>query len=345
MSQEWFVLGVTEEEAKSFFDSIRCKMAAIMGAGGRGGSGLFVRLEDGSLAVLTARHVVVGCVLTGELTLLRLGESDARTSVGPRAILVDGRHDAALLVVDEKDFPGPSLAFEEWTTLADQMSQGAQVVVSGVVGEWKDPQPEKCVIPRTVVLHYWTVVESDVLRGGLLPCHVDETQDVLPSSFGGMSGGPAITPGGTFVGVNAEEVRRVGGVDGEIRITPASALVDLYTPFSPGPDAPADYMRQKAFFKATVVEKRTGIERRIRVYVEYFWSSSDPAHQYGRFGMINGVEFQSLNGDWDYPMKTTARFRWYDGDTDEDRFEAFREELSFLLEDTGFFFSRGGEGI
>lgn len=312
---------------------IKERLASVLGTDGRGGSGIFVYLEDGRMAVLTARHVVVSCVLTGELTI-QISEPPCRT-VEPTAIRIDGRNDVALLLIDSGIFSSEALSFEEWTCPRTKVYTGMSVITSGDVGEWKQLDTETRAISLVTVLHLCAKVTNLSGSFDLITCDVDASIVDLPKSFGGMSGGPLFSLDRHFLGINAEEWS--GSQGRAILVTPIAKLTNLYTPFRPMENALHDYMYQPAKYQfwAVGVEKENW-QRRVQMSVcaEYWWSKSSPDVPDGRIGRIISVQF----GTNHYVMSTEVVFSWYDDNTDEDRRKALEEELVFFLEKTGFKF-------
>jgi hypothetical protein len=335
--EERQVFGVSEEEERRTRAWLRSRMGSILGANGRGGTGTFIELQDGRMALLTARHVVVRCILTGEMTVLRLANSRTQ-SVEPRAITIDSRKDAALLIFDATSLAGDVVPYAEWSAEPPLITKGMPAIISGVVGEWKEPDLVTRTIPVTKWLDFWTAVTEPQGQEGYVVCDVDETNDALPRSFGGMSGGPFITLDRRLLGVNTGEIRRkAGSKKGEFFVTRLADLDNLFHPYVSPVDAPTDYMHQRGLLAFTAVNRR---DRRQRVpamvNVEYFWSRSNPDGPYGRIGRIIAVKFGAPTGAERYIINTESVFRWYDGDGDEDRLRAFHEELIFFLQDTGF---------
>lgn len=303
------------------------RLASIFGADGRGGSGIFVYLEDGRLAVLTARHVVVSCVLTGALTI-PISEPPCY-SVEPTAIRIDGLNDVALLLIDSGIFSGEALSFKEWTCPGTKVYKGMSVITSGDVGEWKQLDPETRTISLIKVLHLCANVTNS---SGMITCDVDTSIVDLPTSFRGMSGGPLFSINRHFLGVNAEELSCSQGR--AILVTPVEKLTNLYTPFRPTENALLDYMRQPAKYEFWAVEKNGQRRIRMSVCAEYWWSKSSPDVPDGCIGRIISVQFGTNTPAMDIELV----FRWYDSNTDEERRKALEEELVFFLENTGFEF-------
>jgi hypothetical protein len=335
--EELEAFGVTDEDARDTSEWLRLRMGTILGADGRGGTGTFIELPDGRAALLTARHVVVRCILTGEMTAARLTELGAR-SVEPLAIRIDCRKDAAFLVFNADELPGEVVPFKEWSQPAPELVAGIPAIVSGVVGEWKQPDLATRTIPATKWLRFWTGVTDPRDHQGYIVCDVDEANPELPKSFRGMSGGPCISTNRRLLGVNMGEIRRkAGAAQGEFFVTPLSDLGNLFNPYAPPADAPSDYMHQQGRLAFTAVSRN---DKRVKVpavvSVEYLWSRSEPDGPHGRVGRIIAARFGEANGGGRYVINTESVFHWYDGDTDEDRLRALYDELAFFLQDTGF---------
>jgi hypothetical protein len=337
--EELQAFGVTEEEERLLQEWLRARMGTILGADGRGGTGTFIQLKDGRVALLTARHVVVRCILTGAMTADRLTRaSNPSRSVEPCAIRIDSRKDAALLFFSEGELPGEFVPYDEWAPALPELAAGMAIIVAGVVGEWKEIDLATRTIPTTKWLHFWTGITDPQGHGGFIVCDVNEADMRLPSSFGGMSGGPCISPRRRLLGVNTAEIRRkAGSTVGEFFVTRLTDLGNLFSPYVPPPDAPTDYMHQKACLAFRAVSRKDRrVEVAAAVMVEYFWSRSNPDAPEGRVGRIIGARFGDAGAGGRYVINTESVFRWYDGDSNEDRLRALYEELAFFLQDTGF---------
>jgi hypothetical protein len=206
-------------QARRLYEWTRRRMGLAFDADGKLGSGVFLRMRNGHVALLTARHVVVAHLLSGDLTMQSCLSKEE--SFAPGAITVDPSHDAALLYVPVgRHIPH---FLEERDLLIPAVRVGDPIVCNGAPGEWKSP-PDllRRTFERIKVLHYMTattaVSELEIV------CDVDEGEPALPSSFGGMSGGPATTLDRALVGINVRERRDIRPGDGVIEVLPLEAF-------------------------------------------------------------------------------------------------------------------------
>lgn len=329
--------GVTADEERDTNEWIMSHMGCVLGSDGRGGSGTFIELDDGRLAFLTARHVIVQCILTGEMTVSRLNSSGAAHSAEPDAIRIDCNKDAAYLILNANKFEGSRLPYAALSQLQKDISVGMPVIVSGVVGEWKQPDVIARVIPQIKVLYYWTGVTDPENDRQLIVCDVDESNSELPLSFGGMSGGPCFSLDRILLGVNIHEIRRKPGTKlGEIQVVRINKLKNLFEPFQVPPGSPEDYMRQEVTGIFWAIKQDNESQKvRMAVKVEFFWSLSNPDAKFGRFGRIIGLCLNLSEGAKRYPINCESVFK-YEGDTRADRLKALQEELDYFLMDTDF---------
>lgn len=331
--------GVTADEEQAANDWIMSHLGSVLGADGRGGSGTFIELADSRLALLTARHVVVRCILTGEMTVLRFRSTSAGAaqSAEPDAIRIDCNKDAAYLLLDPKKFEGDRLPYSSWSRSQKDVSVGMPVIISGVVGEWKAPDVTSRVIPQTKVLCYWTSIANQENDRQLMVCDVDESNSELPRSFKGMSGGSCFSLERTLLGVTVHEIRRRPGTKiGEIQVVPINAIRNLFEPFQLPPGSPVDYMCQKVRGVFWAVREDSSSERvRMSVNAEFFWSLSNPATQYGRFGRLVGLQLNLRGGAERYPINCESVF-CYEGSSAQEMTSALQEEISYFLLGTGF---------
>lgn len=327
---ELAAFGVDEACVKMIQDWIMERIAFVLGADGRGGSGTFVRLKDGTRGVVTARHVVVSCILTGELTVMRFAGG---RSIEPKSIRIDNHRDVAFLELDVGKLPGAEVLEDEWLPGDAAVDVGMPAIVSGAVGEWKEPDLERRVIPLTTVLHYWTAVTENEGLSGCIVCDVDERQRELPESFGGMSGGPMVSLDQRLMGVNTAERRRLDGADvGEFFVTRLSSVAM----FKPSARAmiTGGVVRQVAMvgFTAQEIDEPHRVAP-VAVRAEFYSSVADPTVRIGRIiAMVIGAP----KGAERYIINTESQFEWSGDDTEASRIAALDQEIDFFLEDTDF---------
>lgn len=323
------------DEEWTVADWIQPRLACVYGADGRGGTGIFMDMEDGRLALLTARHVVVDCILTGEMTVGRL-DRPGRKSLVPETTRIDNSRDAACLIVDRSTFEGEAVPYSEWAGPDVEISKGMPVLVSGVVGEWKAPDTKTRHIPQTRILHLDTqVVDPDDCRQRVV-CYVDEKNVQLPGSFKGMSGGPCVSESRRILGINTEELRRRPGTDsGEIFVTRLSHLGSLFKPMQPGLNDPTVRQQVSMDFWAVRNDNR-GHRVRASVLAQFLGSRSTPDAPQGRTGRIVAMKIVTPPSAEPYVIQCCCTFTWSGGATVEDLRQTLEEELVFFLREMGF---------
>src|SRR5688572_33325528 len=89
--------GLSKRDGDELSRWIIARVGYVSGADGRGGSGVFVKTVRDEFALLTARHVVVGCLETG---LVSIGvNTDGQVALCPaERVVVSTVSDAALLL-------------------------------------------------------------------------------------------------------------------------------------------------------------------------------------------------------------------------------------------------------
>lgn len=331
--EECAAFGVTPDEARETSSWLLDRVGYVLGANGRGGSGIFVETSDGGTALLTARHVIVPAVLSGEVTVARyVRESSVARSVEPVAIRMASRVDAALLRIrDAENFP--RLAHSEWDPSGSPpLSKGMGVIAAGAPGKWKsEPDAASRVIESMKTLFFWTAV-IDPNHDGPIQCDVDDGIKSLPSTFAGMSGGPVIDTHRRLVGINKGEDRDCK--DGYLYVTPRRSWDDLYSPFMPA-DLPTDYVRQEALLVKHARPKDAAPDEAaidVAFRCEFFWSPTSPGHQYGEFGRIVAVVLGNEPTSRRYVINTESIFYLPSDHDNETRRRALEEEAFFLLE-------------
>jgi hypothetical protein len=195
--------------------------ALMFDALGSLGSGVFIELSDGTEAVLTAKHVVVDSICTGELTVQRWGA--LKQSLLPAEIWIDSTHDAAVIVCHALGKTGKVVPRSEWRFPPPLPQKGQGVQCSGAPGEFKSAPN---LADRTVHTIKWLALMTTVTDASreVVACDVDESQCV-PSTFGGMSGGPAIVLERRLFGINVTEQRRLTSSDGKLNVLPLESFL------------------------------------------------------------------------------------------------------------------------
>lgn len=316
----------------TFGSWVQSRLGFVFGRDGKGGSAVCVQLKDGADALLTARHVVIDSLLTGAMTVARVG--DKETFI-PKRIRISSRTDAALITAGNPVPWSEKVSFAEWTTPSSDTPAGLIVFPCGFPGRWKVIDIENKAIPSMKALIYGTKLSDPPRKGGLLVCDIDENEPGMLPTFEGMSGGPMFSKDGIFLGILDHQIRRIGGGDhGEVHVSPVEELTELHTPFV----APlSDYTRQEAW--APVLNLVNKDDRTHTVQLELradmYWSVSQPESKCGRFGRIQMIRFLSPDGETQYPINTESVFYPKD-DTPKERERALDEEVRFLLDRTGW---------
>lgn len=320
------------DEEQTLVAWIQAHLAIVLGAGGRGGTGIYMDLEDGRLAALTARHVVVNCILTGELTVGSLNGPRLQSLV-PQEIRIDHSRDAAFLVVARKTHEGEAVPYSESLGSDVEIYERMPVIVSGVIGEWKTPDTKTRHIPKTPILHFFTnVIDPD--RNGYVICRVDETSVQIPASFRGMSGGPCVSDDRRILGICIAEYRRRPGTgDGEIKVTRLSHLRPLFKPVHRGLNDLTVHRQVSMDFWA--ISKETGQRVLASVLAQVLSSRSTPDASQGRTCRIVGMKIVTPPSAEAYIINCYYTFTC-SGHTDEDLHQALADEVGLFLMDTDF---------
>lgn len=226
--------GVSEAEASATNEWIQKRTATVVGDDGRGGSGVYLELENASRAVLTARHVVLRAIISGELTIAPLGWNNTR-SVPPRTITIHAEVDAALLRLQNNEDAPEYLSYAEWACQEpSSLEQGTAVICSGAVGEWKTtPDLSTRIIELTMVPQYWTSIVRAADEHGAFCADIDEKKRPLPLSFAGMSGGPFFSLSRRLLGILTTELRNISEEDGLAVGQTLASMALLFPPYDP----------------------------------------------------------------------------------------------------------------
>jgi hypothetical protein len=331
--------GVTEQQEREISGWTLERVGYVLGADGRGGSGVFVEMPNGSTALLTARHVLVRAILSGDIAVAGYIAGVAR-SVQPVALRISARADGALLFVPG-DLQVARLSCAEWDPNSQpQIAKGRPVIAAGVPRCWKDePDLEKRRINSMKTLLFWTAVVAPPEAGvcDFIQCDIDEKIPGLPSTFRGMSGGPVFSLNQELVGINKGECR--GDADGILFSLPREAWRDLYYPLDPTADMPSDYRRQEmgaVFFARDESQPDDAAPVRVQFEGDVYWSESDPTHQYGEFGRVLCARFGADPETRRYAINMESVFFLPIDHSEEDRGEALRAEGEAILTSMGF---------
>lgn len=312
----------------------------IVGRNGKGGSGTCVQLSDGTVALLTAKHVVIECIRnTGEIAI-----AAPFSGVGfqqPRSISMDSSQqgDAAILVFNGLVAEIPAIPFASWTANHAEIAVGLRVFACGFPGALRKLEGSKL----TPAFAYLGDKISSI-QGNAVACGINETIKDMPSQFGGMSGGGLFSAEGDFLGVIVEESRRLTQSRGELLSLLPGAFEELYKPYSMPPDVPKGgyYAEERSFVLDLLKPDNSGIQATVGVLAELYWSMTDPNHKYGRIGRLITLEFIIPGIDTHYPINIESLFSWSD-DTETGRMSAIQEEFKFLLLRMGWLLKDDGE--
>lgn len=334
--------GMSSEEVDQLQTYFLECTALLVGGAGRGGSGVVVELDDGSTGIFTAAHVVFACLLSGELTVLPGSMVPARSFV-PTWIRLDDITDTALLKVpDNIDIPA-RVPYADWRDAVTQAPPLDLLVISnGGVGEWKEGIDVTArTIAKNKVLHYWgPTVAFDSSRKACC-IDVDESEQTLPASFAGMSGGPVFSSRKKLLGLNATEVRHLTGSTGRLWFTPLKAVGTLLHPFDPGVALPPD-CGERPFVLDVVAEARAkpdqiepdgGIIVRAKGAIHHSEKATDA--RFGLFGRMSGVYLAPGSTAADQPISVESLF-YPQSMAPVDLSAALCGEIDRLLNGTGF---------
>jgi hypothetical protein len=293
-----------------------------------GGSGVFVQTHDGGLALLTAAHVVIAAILSGELSIgaYHAGKAHFRPAT---CITLSSRSDAALVTADGLDVP-VYLGVDDWNPSSGPgIDVGMKLVAGGLPGLWKGQRdPARRVVERSRVMLLWTEVskvrqfevEMVASRG-------------LPSTLGGMSGGPLFLFDGQLVGIHMAESR--GTRTRSLISTRREAWSDLHSPLD-DLQWPSDLQGPPFRWK----QPATYGPDRIPVVVGFEgWfgtSRSQPSGPRGSFGRIEKWRILNSEQTSAFPINMYSNFQFSPDDDDAKRIAALRWHVRDLLREMGF---------
>lgn len=266
---------------------VRRRMGLVFDAKSGLGSGIFLELPDGKLALLTAKHVVVDTILTGELTLqscTRLIEP----SYPAGALVLDPIADAALIYVPPDRRPEAFVPYTHWAYGARDFPNDVPLVASGAPGQWKSmPNWLNRTIAKLATLHYGTVVDSRVEALAHLTVLHDPTR--LPTRLGGMSGGPIMDVNGRLYGIILKEELRFECLTGILGLPIETVWNMLHNkPIFPPLN---DYKIRRQFVEFVAQDIRKPPAPDLTFLVEYLrhQSQTQPAHFRGTFAILRRI--------------------------------------------------------
>ena len=310
------------------------KAGLVLDCFGGGGSGIFIDMPDGRLALLTATHVILECVLSGDMSVyINL----FGYAVEPSCIRVSAKADVGVLYItnDEriKRLEQDKLyAAPRWEEIF-QVKQ--HIVLLGAPGEWKvDINYKTRKGGRVALIAFETpVTDSDNWYPDLMRCVFVEQPSVLPSSFVGMSGGAVFDEDKNLIGVIHGEKRNINSL-GYIYFTPKKYILDVLFPHRFFVvDARSKY--KEDFLEIYVLyQKRylTPNPLRMRINYEFFYKENDSF-----IGRINyfqlGMETDNIGK---YKMNVEATFTLPANSDEILRIQKLNIEVDKILEILNF---------
>ncbi|MBI4242809.1 MAG: trypsin-like peptidase domain-containing protein [Planctomycetes bacterium] len=300
----------------------------VVGRNGKGGSGTCVKLEDGGIALLTSKHVVIECIRnTGRIGIaIPLKRVNLQT---PRLIRMDSSQQGDAALVEFTNLPKdiPAVPFADWTNNNSRLAVGLPVVACGFPGALRKMERTK-MIPQFA----WLEDRISSIQGDIVISGIAEEIEDIPTNFRGMSGGGLFTFDGSFIGVLTGEQRNLKPSRGKLYSILPSGYEELYKPFSMPSDAPQDgyYAERRSVVLELLKPDNSAPTTTVGVLAELFWSKIEPNHKFGRIGRIINLEFIIPDTDTHFPINVESLFTWTE-DTEEGRLKALEEEFKFLL--------------
>ncbi|MDD2772509.1 MAG: serine protease [Elusimicrobiales bacterium] len=306
----------------------------IVGADGRGGSGTFVQLKDGQIALLTAKHVVLECIrATGEAYIAApYFEEKLRR---PQMIRMDSSQqaDAAFAIFSDPSPKMQPIPYCDWTTDVAEIKIGDPVLACGFPGSLRQ------VSGRSIKPIFGSLNDRVRSRQGhTIVCGINELNETLPT-FAGMSGGGLFSHDGRFLGIIVNECRKITPTHGEIHSLIPSGYAELYREFKLPCNPPkGGYIGMKRSIALRLFNADGSTRATVGCLGEFLLAQKDLTHPYARFGRMLTLEFIFPNGDVHYPVNIESLFTWEE-DTEEGMLAALYEEFRFLLMRMGWLVS------
>jgi len=249
--------------------------------------------------------------------------------------------DAAYLIFSNLPSYTKAVPFEEWTNNRSDIELDQCVWACGF------PSAAKKVNGRKLKsAFFWVGNKILEIRGDRIVSGFDKMIEGIPHTFHGLSGGGLFSNDGRFIGIIVEENRNTPSQYGELYSIVPSEFTELYKGFSIPPNAPTgEYFKEERSVSLELQKPDgSGIQAIVGGRAEFFWSKSNPSHEYGRIGRIISLEFIIPGIDMHYPININSTFTWL-VDSEEDRLNAMYEELKYLLLRIGWLVQEeGSEG-
>lgn len=320
--------GKTREEVQALVDQVFSHKALVLDKEGLGGSGVMVSVGGPRRGVLTARHVVLDCLLSGALTAERSNRPGVQT-IKPSQILCLGFYDSAVLVLRSEEPPGPCLDQAVWMNTSFALRDRDPVLVLGTPGGRKEVDLSSQRI-QSEALPYLTHVLGEVQGERPFVCEIDDNP-ALPETLGGMSGGPVCGADGRFLGILMEEQK---GTLRQVKVLPTPCLGAYRRRLGQ-----AQKVRYRICSKDVAVEYRAvhrdGRETRVRALADLHEPldpaiPGEPAHRSG-LGRLLGIQVLVPEEASFYPLATDVCFKWNHGDPGATWLEPLGEAVARML--------------
>lgn len=313
----------------------------VVGSNGKGGSGTCVQLEDGKIALLTAKHVVIECLRNTGRVLITADNINLQE---PLYIRMDSSQqgDAAFLVFRNLAVNPKAVPFAEWSSNRPDIAVGHRVFTCGFPAAFRRIEEEDRKIH---IMSGFARMEGEILaiEGNRVVSGINETIGGIPSTLRGLSGGGLFSSDDRFIGIVVEEKRRGSKSRVELYSLLPGEFTELYTPFTMPADAPAGgfFGEDRSVLLELQKPDGSGIQAIVGAKAQCYWSRTNPDHKYGRVGRLISLEFIIPGIDTHYPINIESIFTW-SGDTEEDRLAAIYDEFKFLLLRIGWLIKNGG---
>lgn len=226
--------GFSSEEAyRSHLEWIFNRTSSIFSEDSLCGSGVPIITLDGRKAVLTAKHVVVRAIWSGEVTIQPFPTIGIRTTIAYN-VWIDRVHDLAVVFL--RDDQAPVENFIPVGTQPNFANDGDLISCNGSPFEKNQDAIKKNKKSGIPVFTYFSYITKKLKSGDPIYHRADvlEGQHEIPKSFEAMSGGPVFSATHKLLGINIHEKR--GSKKAHIAYLPmdkvCSFLADIAAPIN-----------------------------------------------------------------------------------------------------------------